>query len=314
MSFEPLVSIIIPVYNGANYMREAIDSALAQTYKNIEVIVVNDGSKDEGETDRVARSYGDKIRYIHKENGGVSTALNEGIRNMKGEYFSWLSHDDAYNPDKIKEQIELLSQYEDKTMIVKCSAEYIGADSAPIMKKTVSDSEVKVFSWEKALSELYIRGSYNGCTLLIHRIVFEKCGFFDEALRFNQDGYMWNKIFLNGYSMLICPYVGVKSRIHGGQLTRSGVALFHSDCEKMSEYLILKLLEVNTKENKLLFRYAMNNAKYQNKSIVKRILKLKILTTRDILKVNMQLVYGDLRSVVRKVYYLLFRKIRVKGG
>ena len=70
--FHPLVSIVIPVYNGANYMREAIDSALAQTYDNCEILVVNDGSRDDGETERIALSYGDEIRYFAKENGGVA--------------------------------------------------------------------------------------------------------------------------------------------------------------------------------------------------------------------------------------------------
>ena len=95
-SHLPLVSIVIPVYNGADYMREAIDSALSQTYPHIEVLVVNDGSTDSGATAAVARSYGDKIRYFEKKNGGVSSALNYGIRNMQGSYFSWLSHDDVY--------------------------------------------------------------------------------------------------------------------------------------------------------------------------------------------------------------------------
>ena len=80
--FKPLVSIIIPVYNGSNYMREAIDSALAQTYTNTEVLVINDGSCDNGATEAIAREYGDKIRYFYIENGGVSTALNTGIRNI----------------------------------------------------------------------------------------------------------------------------------------------------------------------------------------------------------------------------------------
>ena len=102
---KPRVSIIIPVYNGTNYMRDAIDSALNQTYENCEVIVVNDGSNDEGATDAAARSYGDRIRYFKKENGGVATAVNYGIQQMTGEYAAWLSHDDIFTPDKIEKQI-----------------------------------------------------------------------------------------------------------------------------------------------------------------------------------------------------------------
>ena len=79
MKFHPKVSIIIPVYNGANYLRDAINSALNQTYKNIEIIVVNDGSNDNGRTDEIALSYGNKIKYIKKKNGGVASALNVGI-------------------------------------------------------------------------------------------------------------------------------------------------------------------------------------------------------------------------------------------
>ena len=90
------VTILIPVYNGSNYLKEAIESALAQTYKNKEIIVVNDGSTDNGKTKEIALSYKDKIKYYEKENGGAPTALNYGIERMTGDYLSWLSHDDLY--------------------------------------------------------------------------------------------------------------------------------------------------------------------------------------------------------------------------
>lgn len=317
-SFEPMVSIIVPVYNGANYMREAIDSALAQSYKNIEVIVVNDGSRDDGETDRIALSYGSKIRYIHKENGGVSTALNEGIRNMKGEYFSWLSHDDVYNPDKVKSQIEILRSLEDKTTVIKCRTEYIDGKSNPIKyKKKKSGKQNCVISWDTALKQMYRVGSYNGCTLLIHKSVFEKCGMFDEDLRFNQDGFMWSKIFLSKYSMMNVQYVGVKSRIHSGQLTRKGLDLFHRDSEVMSEYLIPRLLCCSDKKRRLIVDYAKNNAKYQNKTVVKRTLKAadkKQITPLERVVIHSYGIYGNFRAVARNLYYSLIRRIKIKRG
>src|SRR6185436_20245230 len=112
MSFLPKVSIVIPVYNGSNYLRTAVESALAQTYSNIEIIVVNDGSTDDGDTEAIALSYGGRIKYYCKPNGHVASALNFGIRHMSGEYFSWLSHDDLYKSDKIALQMRALSELE----------------------------------------------------------------------------------------------------------------------------------------------------------------------------------------------------------
>lgn len=71
--FRPFVTIVIPVFNGSNYLKEAIDSALAQTYKNLEILVVNDGSQDGGLTEAIALGYGNRIRYFSKQNGGTST-------------------------------------------------------------------------------------------------------------------------------------------------------------------------------------------------------------------------------------------------
>ena len=110
MNYQPKVTIIIPVYNGSNFLAQAIDAALAQTYKNCEILVINDGSKDDGASEKIALSYGDKIKYFCKENGGVSSVLNFAFTKMEGEWFSWLSHDDLYLPEKIEKQIAFINK------------------------------------------------------------------------------------------------------------------------------------------------------------------------------------------------------------
>ena len=185
MEFNPKVSIVIPVYNGSNYMSEAIDSALAQTYKNTEVIVVNDGSNDGGKTEEIAKSYGNKIRYFYKTNGGVSTALNLGITKMKGEYFSWLSHDDIYNPNKIKIQIRLMKEI-DRYDVVLYSDSKIYYENLKITKERKS----KQYEQSKIRFRLITMAIINACTLLIPRICFEKIGLFDEKQKMTQDADM----------------------------------------------------------------------------------------------------------------------------
>ena len=87
MQYQPKVTIIIPVYNGSDFLAEAIDAALAQTYEKCEILVINDGSSDGGASEQIALSYGNKIRYYFKENGGVSSALNFAFEKMTGEWF-----------------------------------------------------------------------------------------------------------------------------------------------------------------------------------------------------------------------------------
>ena len=106
----PRVSIIIPVYNGANYMREAIDSALAQSYDNLEIIVVNDGSTDRSAA--IAKEYAARdarIRVFDKENGGLSDARNYGIARARGEYIGFLDSDDWIEPEMISDLAEHLT-------------------------------------------------------------------------------------------------------------------------------------------------------------------------------------------------------------
>lgn len=182
---DPLVSIVIPVYNGSNYLREAIDSSLMQTYANTEIIVVNDGSNDGGGTEGIALSYGNKLRYYAKENGGVATALNYAIERMKGEYFSWLSHDDISLPDRIESQLKALRARGDMTALV--FSDYI------VLEQESGTRTRGHCNWRYSNEELensvfaVMRNAINSITPLIHRSHFARVGLFDETLRTTQD-------------------------------------------------------------------------------------------------------------------------------
>jgi glycosyltransferase involved in cell wall biosynthesis len=102
----PRISVIIPTYNSAQYIREAIDSVLSQTYRDYEIIVVDDGSKDN--TAEVLREYGDKILYLYQENAGTNPARSRGLKEAKGEYIALIDADDKWLPDKLQEQVEFM--------------------------------------------------------------------------------------------------------------------------------------------------------------------------------------------------------------
>lgn len=191
--FKPLVSIVIPVYNGSNYLQEALDSAVAQTYKNLEIIVVNDGSTDD--TENIALSYGDQIRYFYKENGGTSTALNLGIKNMSGEYFSWLSHDDLYYPNKIERNIEELAKLENKNTIIISDLDGMTDHSRTF--RTAFYQEHRDAYPSRNFSYLYpvIYNKTHGCTHLISKKVFETVGYFDVNERVAHDFEFYYRAF-----------------------------------------------------------------------------------------------------------------------
>ena len=207
--FHPLVSIVIPVYNGENYMREAIDSALAQTYDNIEVIVVDDGSKDN--TEEIAKSYGNKIRYFKKENGGVSTALNYGIDKMKGEYFSWLSHDDLYKPDKVQVQIDILNKLDNKNVVIFHDYELINQDNEYLYKVVMDHDKLSKHKYKAVLE-----GCLNGITMLIPKEAFKVCGGFNPKFRCTQDYDMWNRLVYK-YDFVHSTKIITQTRLHEGQ-------------------------------------------------------------------------------------------------
>lgn len=210
MKKQPKVSIIIPVYNGSNYVKEAIDSALAQTYPNIEIIVVNDGSNDNGKTREAVLSYGNKVRYFEKQNGGVSTALNFAIEKMTGDYFSWLSHDDMYFPNKIEREIELLKNYDSNTILYS-DFELIDGNG-----NHIADVHQDHKMMEKKPDYAVLRGAIGGITLLIPKEAFKKIGNFPVEHRCVQDYELWFKMTFY-YKFVHIPEVLAITRIHAKQ-------------------------------------------------------------------------------------------------
>lgn len=232
---KPKVSIVIPVYNGSNYMREAIDSALAQTYENCETIVVNDGSTDN--TEEIALSYGDKIRYFKKENGGVASAVNLAIREMKGEYFSWLSHDDIYYPHKVETQIRALMENGDMQAPLYSSWDILWMSEN---KKTSLPPEYRFSKKEREKGVIPVLfGLVHGCSMLIHKSHFERVGLFNEKLLTSQDYDMWFRIFRN-QKIVYLEETLIIARIHNGQGSHT-IEQFQSNCEEIQMDMLNRL-------------------------------------------------------------------------
>lgn len=225
MKFTPKVSIVIPVYNGSDYLSQAIDSALAQTYHNIEIIVVNDGSVDDGATEKIVLSYGDKVHYFRKDNGGVGSALNVAIKNMSGEYFSWLSHDDLYYKDKVESQVQALAELKISKAIVYGDYAVFTNDSDIVVEKKLPSIRSEEFRYF-----LTVKNNLHGCTLLVPKQAFEECGFFNESLRTTQDYDLWFSL-AQKYSFIHVSKILVKARQHEeqGSVKMSKIALAECD-------------------------------------------------------------------------------------
>jgi len=109
------VSVVIPTYNCRDYVAGAVESVLAQTYKNIEIIIIDDGSTDN--THDILGPYLDRILYIYQPNGGLANARNRGIREAKGGFIAFLDADDRWSPEKVEIQVKCLDQFENVSMV-----------------------------------------------------------------------------------------------------------------------------------------------------------------------------------------------------
>lgn len=225
----PLITVAVPVYNGENYLSDCLTSILKQTYTHFEIIVVDDGSMDKNAIRKIVNSFeSEKIRFFRQENGGVASALNCVIREMRGEYLAWLSHDDLFNKEKLKIQVDHLLYSTNVDEILYSGYEII--DEKGFQKGEVDfSSKVKECRRIGGLE----RGLINGCSILISKQIINQIGFFDESLRYTQDYDYWLRCVQANKIFKYIPMSLVQTRIHSEQDSNKHHELAHLEAEML---------------------------------------------------------------------------------
>lgn len=319
MNYCPKVTIIIPVYNGSNFLSEAIDAALNQTYSNIEIIVVNDGSTDNGESEKIALSYGDKITYYHKPNGGVSSALNFALERMTGEWFSWLSHDDLYYPEKIEKQIAFLNSLPSGTdlnrTVVHCATESIDKYGKVIKTPGYKDVSEKEDKLETIIGNVY-NYRLSGCSFILPRACYDDLGGFREDIRTVSDVEYWYRLLFAGYQFYCMKNdILVKNRSHGRQVGKTRVTLFDRELEALHTDIADRLCQENI-DVRHIERFYLGLVKRGITGAAEHIkvnyLKNRLSSARYRIVLPLKVFYFKVLGKARNFARNIFRKIKVK--
>lgn len=184
----PLVSVVIPTYNRARLVCEAVETVLAQTYRNFEIIVVDDGSTDE--TEEALGRYEGRIKYFYQENRGLSAARNTGIRNSTGCYIALLDSDDLWRQDKLALQVDYLNKHDDCGLVYTDMELLIAREGVLIEVPTTP----LVLPTGYIYPQVFLRNEIFPSTVLVRKECLEDVGLFDESLRHFEDYELWLRI------------------------------------------------------------------------------------------------------------------------
>jgi glycosyltransferase involved in cell wall biosynthesis len=215
----PLVSVVVPTYNCARYVTAAVDSVLFQSFTDLELLVVDDGSTDG--TRQVLAGYGPPVRYLYQTNSGVSAARNLGIAESRGRYVAFLDADDTWMPQKLERQVAALD-----------AAPGVGCCYSAFL---VVDSELRPLGVRKSerrgriLEDLLFRGNVVGsiCTVLVERALLEQVGGFDLRMSQCADWDMWVRL-ARETEFLYLEEPLVTYRQHGSMMSRD-ISLLERD-------------------------------------------------------------------------------------
>ena len=215
------ISAIVPAYNGDRYLAQAIDSILQQTYRDYEIIVVDDGSTDN--TAKVAQQYGDRLRYLRQRNQGVAASRNLGLAAALGEYIAFLDQDDVLLPDKFAQQVELLDR--DRDLGIVNSGWQICQHDEQNQGSSVTLAAVQ--PWQQipelnAANLIIWKPVFLGA-MLFRRVWLERAGGFNTTLEQTPDVDLVMRLAKMGCPAAWVEQITVKYRQHEGNASRNSL-------------------------------------------------------------------------------------------
>lgn len=204
-SYRPLISVIIPAYNAATFLAEAIASIQQQAYETLEIIVIDDGSTDG--TAEIAKKFNDSIRYVYQENGGPAVARNTGLKLANGEIIAFLDADDLWPENNLEVQLAYFER--------DPSLEVVMGRYQYLLLESTTDGERKFKEFGEPLVAV------SSCTGLFKKSVFNRLGYFDVSLRQGEDVDLFMRLREAGIAMAAIEPVTLYYRIHGDNITRN---------------------------------------------------------------------------------------------
>ncbi len=226
---EPLVSIIIPNYNHARYLRDAVQSVLEQSYRNFEIIVVDDGSTDDSRA--IAAEFGEQIRYIWQENQGLSAARNTGIATASGEYIGLLDADDIYKPHFLDTLLSALRKDSQADGII-CGYQFVDEHN-----RLLPQSECRVIPAQELHNVLLRDGNFLVPeSILVHRRCYETAGPFDVDLSACEDWDMWLRITAN-HRIISCNEILTRHRVLAGSMSSDPTRMVDNRLRVLAKHL-----------------------------------------------------------------------------
>lgn len=210
----PRVSVVIPTYNRREMLRDALDSVFAQTWRDFELIVVDDGSTD-GTQEALAARYGDRVTYVRQENAGSGAARNRGIAGARGEYVAHLDSDCHWAPEKLEKQVKYLDAHPDDAMVYTL---HLPCDAKGAVLR--AEPNRKAYPSGRIFAELYSDTNFlMHPSVMMRKKVFDEIGGYDVALRQCQDLDMFLRV-AHGHGIGAIQEPLTFYRHHPGQISR----------------------------------------------------------------------------------------------